>query len=312
MRKRRNGITAVLLLCGSLLFASCSGDGSSIGYDFKDPSAEPIKAVVRTTVPLAYAASAAMSSVTGSVPPNAIVSYSTCTATPSDCVAVVTITDDDSLVPLQLASGTGTMTVYGYWSSPNQAIFTVAFSAGAGSSLFPIHSVSIFPVIRSGSSLKIVYANIDVDVAVRDPGTLSPAERSTAFLKLNRTASNDASANVSMDAWIIDRNSMNTPDVSDDIYSISGGGQYVGIGSGSTSLVQLGAAGITIGPDCLLNPNAGFAALNELATSTSSVVSATALITFPSSCDGTARVAAATGNYLLANGKSIPLNLSNP
>jgi hypothetical protein len=293
--------------------AGCSRDGSNDTHSsFKDPSGEPIKAVVRTTVPLAYAASVAMSSVSGSAPPNAVVSINTCTTIPTDCFAVITITDDDSSVPLQLTIGTGTITVLGYWSSPDQAILTVVFSGGAGSSLFPIHNISLFPVLKSVSSLKIVYANVDINAIVKDPKTLTPEEKNAAFLKLNKTASNDASANVNMDVWIIDRYAGSTPGVSDDTYSISGGGQYIEENSGSASVLQLGMANVVMGPDCLFNPNAGFALLNELESSTSSAVLATALISFHSSCDGNAKVTGATGNYILANGKSIPLNLNNP
>ena len=204
------------------------------------------------------------------------------------------------------------MTVYGYWSSPTQAILTVAFSGGAGSDLFPVQNISLFPVMKSGSSLKIVYASIDIDATAKDPGILTDEEINAVFLKLNLTASSEASANVSMDAWIIDRNDQGTPDVSDDTYRISGGGQYIKTGSGSASVLQLGMADVVMGSDCLLNPNSGFALLNEVATASSNVVLATALISFSSSCDGKAKVAGATGNYLLANGRSIPLNLNTP
>ena len=105
---------------------------------------------------------------------------------------------------------------------------------------------------------------------------------------------------------------MNSPDVSDDTYSISGGGQYIEAGSGSASVLQLGMANVVMGPDCLQNPNSGFALLNELASSSSSMVLANALFSFHPSCDGNARGEGATGNYLLANGQSIPLNLGIP
>jgi hypothetical protein len=312
---RRRAFTAFSCVLFGLLaaVAGCSNGGSNnTHFSFKDPSGEPIRAVARTTVPLAYAASVAMSSVTGSTPPNAVFSYNTCTTIPADCAAVITITDDNFSGPLQLASGTGTITVFGYWSSPTQAIFTVAFSGDAGSGLFPVHNISLIPVLRIGSSLKIVYENIDINAPVKNPGTLTTQEINAVFFKLNTTASNDASSNVNMDAWIIDRNDKNTPDVSDDTYSISGGGQYLEAGVGSGSILQLGMANAVMGSDCMLNPEAGFAVLNELASSTSNLVVATALLSFHSFCDGNAKVAGATGNYLESNGKSIPLNLNNP
>ena len=293
--------------------AGCGGGRSSLpSYRFKNPSGEPIKAVVRTTVPLAYAASVAMSAVTGSTPPNTKVDYTTCTTSPADCVAMITITDDDSVVPLQLTSGTGTITVYGYWASPTQAILTVSFSKDAGSTLFPVHNISLFPVLKNGSSSRIVYANVDINSTVTDPGTLTPEEIDAVFLKLSLTASGEASTNVSMNAWIIDRDDRNTPDVFDDTCSISGGGQYMEESSGSVSVLQLGMGVVVMGSDCLLNPNSGLAVLNEMESSSSNIVLANAVILFHPLCDGKADILAATGNYLLSNLGSIPLNLNNP
>jgi hypothetical protein len=289
--------------------SSCGRDDNIFHYSFRDPGTRPIKAVIRTTVPLAYAASVAMSSVTGSTPPNATIISNTCTTSPNDCAAVITINDDNSTVPLQLTSGS--ITVFGYWSSPTQAILTVTFSGDAGSALFPVHNVSIFPVSKHNNSLLIVYANIDINATVRNPATLTTAERNSAFLKLGTTASNEASANVNMDAWVITADDQSTPDVSDDTYSISGGGQYIDAGSGSASVLQLGMANVVMSA-CALNPNSGYALLNELESSSSSLVLATALFSFHPACDGNAKVAGAAGNYLLANGKSIPLNLNNP
>jgi hypothetical protein len=293
--------------------ASC-GSGSIPHYSFKDPSAEPIKAAIRTTVPLAYAASVAMSSVTGSVPPNAAFLINSCTTTPTDCSAVITINDDNSAWPLQFSSF-GTITVYGYWISPDEAILTVAFGNAAGSSLFPVHDISVFPVLRTATGFTIVYVNVDVDISTGPvyPANLTLAERQTQIALLNTQHSNDASVNVDMDAWVINVDNAGTQTLSDDTYSIYGGGQYIEAGSGAESALQLGMGAVAIGPDCSLNPNAGFAVLNAFENSSSNVVLANAVITFPSTtCDGKAMVLAATGNYLLAIGKSIPLNLTSP
>jgi hypothetical protein len=317
-RRAAMAFSSIIVLGLITAIASCSSGGSSnnLHFSFKDPSGEPIKAVVRTTVPLAYAASVAMSSVvTGSTPTNAAFIYNNCPTNPAGCTAVITITDDDSSVPLQLTSaGTGTITVYGYWSSATQAILTVAFSGDAGSSLFPVHNISLFPVSKNGSSLEIVYASIDINATVNtDPKTWTSVETTAPFEKLKLTASSEASANVNLDAWIIDVDDAGTPgDFSDDKYNISGGGEYIDASSGSGSVLQLGMADVVVGPGCALNPVAGLAVINEVEASSSNVVLATALITFHSACDGNAKVTLATGNYLLANGKSIPLNLDSP
>jgi hypothetical protein len=314
MTKRRAAMAfaSIVVLGLTAAIASCSGS-NPLHFSFKDPSGEPIKAVVRTTVPLAYAASVAMSSVTGSKPTNAAFVYNNCTTTPTDCAAVITIDDDNSAWPLQFSSY-GTITVYGYWISPDQAILTVAFGTGAGSSLFPVHDISVFPVLKTPTGFTIVYVNVDVDISTGpvDPATLTPEERLAKISLLNTQPSNDASANIKMDAWIIDVDNAGTQTFSDDTYRISGGGQYIEAGSGAGSILQLGLVDVSMGAGCALNPVLGLAAINEVGSSSSNVVDATALLSFGPSCDGNSMVMLATGNYLLAIGKSIPLNLTSP
>ncbi|MEJ2689578.1 MAG: hypothetical protein P8130_06425 [Deltaproteobacteria bacterium] len=312
----RPSVTAFVIVVFVVLatVTGCGDDGDSY-FSFRDPDVEPIKAVVRTTVPLAYAASVAMSSVTGYTPPNAAFVYNDCTTTPDSCAAVLRINDDDSSVPMQLSSsGPGTITVYGFWVSADMAILAVAFSDDAGSMFFPVHNISLFPVIKKGGTLIIVYTNIDVNVGtIKDPRSWTTLEINDALTKLNITASSDDPyANVSMDAWVIETNDGNTVDLSDDTYSISGAGQYMAASSGSASLFQLAMASVVIGPDCLLNPNVGFALLNEFKGFSSDVVVATALIFFRPSCDGNALVTVATGNYIESIGDLIPLNLNTP
>ncbi|MGE5893496.1 MAG: hypothetical protein ACM34I_05530, partial [bacterium] len=96
--------------------------------------------------------------------------------------------------------------------------------------------------------------------------------------------------------------------------TINGGGQYVDAGSGSASILQIGMAEVVMAPDqCSRNPVDGVALLNEVDASSSGLpVVAMALLTFGPTCDGTAHVTIATGNYMLSIGKSIPLHLDVP
>lgn len=298
------GLALALVGCGK-------SDESGPNFNFKDPSGEPIKAAVRTALPLAYAASVAFASINGINPPNATVSNN-CSAYP--CTARVTVTDDDSATPLKYAAY-GTITVYGYWTSADQAILAVSFdSMSAGSGLFPVHDVSLFPVSKKGSHLLVVYESVDINTSVgpTDPGTLTQAEIDLALVKLNITTSSEPSQNINMEAWIVDVDDVGTSAFSDDTYTISGGGQYITASAGSASLLQLGMAYVGMGPGCALNPVAGLSVINELETSSSNVVLGTALISSEPACDGTAKVTVATGNYLQSIGKSIPLNLVSP
>jgi hypothetical protein len=303
-----------IAIISMISLSGCNKDDNSVSdikQYFKDPSGEPMKAVVRTTLPLAYAASVAMASVSGTPPHNASAS-NTCSSYP--CTALVTITVDNSTLPLQFVSY-GTIAVAGLWDSANTAILTVSFTnMFAGSSLYPVHYVATFPVARTSTGLlEIVYPNVDIDISTgaTDPANLTPQQKQTQLALLSTTtASTDPSVNVKMDAWIVSVDNAGTT------YRISGGGQYVDVSSGAVSILQLGMADVVMGPGCALNPTSGLALQNEVATSSattsSQVVIATAAFSFGSACTGNAKILGATGNYLLSNGKSIPLNLINP
>ena len=319
-RQERHRLRTVMIISGiafgfMLALGGCSKGDSVSDYksNFKDPSGEPMKAVVRTTLPLAYAASVAMATVNGTPPANASAT-NTCLSYP--CVSVVTIAVDSSTLPLQFVSY-GNIIVTGLWDSSDTAILTVSFTnMVAGSGLYPVHYIAAFPVTRTSSGLlEIVYANVDVDVSTgaADPATLTSQQKQATLGLLTVTPSTDPSVNLKMDAWIINVDDGGTPGVfSDDTYSISGGGQYVDVSSGSVSVLQLGMAKVVMGPECVLNPVSGLAVLNEVSSTSSQTILATAAFSFKSVCNGSVKILGATGNYLLSNGTSIPLNLSNP
>ena len=77
--------------------------------------------------------------------------------------------------------------------------------------------------------------------------------------------------------------------------------------------MQLAMGKTVMKPDCTLNPVEGLALLNEIDASSSKLpIVATAAISFNHTCDGRAKVVLATGNYILSNGQSIPLQLNVP
>ncbi len=298
--------TLPLALLGLALLGGCGVDRF-----FRDPPAEPIRGTLRTTVPLAYAASVAMVSVNGSPPPNAL--STTCSSFP--CAALVTIAVDDRSLPLAFeTSGRGQILVAGLWTSPQTAILTATFvDLAVGGTSLRVRDVSAFPVIRTPTGLLLVYAAIDVNVATGpvDPAGLSPTEIDAAFVKLRIAPSTDPEVNLGMDAWVVQIDDGGTPsDVLDDEVVVSGGGQAVEAGSGSGSILQLGMVGARMTPGCARNPVEGLVAMQETGASTGRLpVLATALISFEQDCTGTARVLLATGNWLLAIGKAIPLDL---
>lgn len=313
-RPQRTLIVLCLVFAISLLLVGCgSGSGDSDDGFFRDPSGEPIKATVRTTVSLAFAASVAMEAVKGTPLPNVLVT-NTCSSYP--CLSVVTIQVDSQTMPFQFASY-GEIVVAGYWKSESKAIITVVFvDMFAGSSLFSVNDVSTIPVSTSPSGLKIVYVSIDINIETGPvyPEDLTPVEIDAAFLKLDITPSDDPEANVGIDAWIVEAEHAGTPDdFSDDSYTILGGGEYIDASPGSNSILQLGMVGMLLEPACTSNPVAGMAVMQEVdVSSTTLPVLGQAVLNFGPECDGTAKVMLATGNYLLSNFQSIPLDLNAP
>ena len=310
-----NHRTRTALLCAALLFLLMPGCGSKDKFDefFQDPDVEPVKATLKTTIPLAYAASVAMASVKGTPPPNARATNS-CSTFP--CAALVTIDVNDQTLPVKLGSA-GHIVVAGLWTSASSAILTVSFvDVFAGSSLFRVRDVSTFPVTSTPTGLNIVYTNIDINVATGPvyPQNLSPEQAQSVRSLADIKYSDEPAVNVGLDAWIVNVDDAGTPgDFSDNIYTIAGGGEYVGTGPGSASVMQLAMGKTVMKPACTLNPVGGAALLNEIDASSSKLpVVATAALSFSPTCDGMAKVLLATGNYLLSNGQSIPLQLNLP
>ncbi len=304
-------VSASIPLLLAMALVSCGEGGKvSLSTYFKDPNGETIKAALKTNIPLAYSASVAMSAVTGSMPANA--STTNVCSFPDPCTAVVTIQDDDSAMPLRLGNF-GTIHVYGYWTSSDEAIMTVVFGSDAGSSLFPVHDINLVPVSRTGRTLRLVYTDIDVNQTFKDPATLQQPEIDNILTKLTITASPDASQNMNMDAWVIETDTAGTAAVSDDTYTLSGAGIYFNASQQAAALHQLAMAQVVMASDCALNPtSSGAAVIQEIDSRSANSMLGQAVFGFHSACDGSAQVLVGNGNYLLSTGKSIPLHLNTP
>ena len=317
-----------ILITLTLILAGCGSGGSSspihlpgLTINEHPPSIEPIKATVRTTVPLAYAASVAMASVNGMAPPNASVS-NTCSSFP--CAALVTIEWADQSLPIYFEPD-GMILVAGLWTSKDVAILTVSFvDRHAGSQIFPITNVSTFPAINSSldpmdTAITIVYASIDINIET-DPVysiDLTDEEIQSEYERLLMEIPIDPTMSLGMDAWIVDVDNAGTVDeFSDDLYIINGAGQYVDLSPNSTSLLQLALAQTVVGPHCDLNPTEGLSVLQEIGVSSEenseNVILGTAMFLFGSECTGEAELSFATGVYLGSNGLSFHLWLSGP
>jgi hypothetical protein len=293
------------------------GGGDEADDFFKSPDSEAIRMTVRTSIPVAYVANAAMAAVNGYTPPDTTAT-NTCSSYP--CTALVTVDNLGSALPFTLADHTVSAVVAGLWSSPRAAILTASFMESAiGTETYQVTKVSTFPVVESiYSGYQIVYADIDVNITEEsgDSIDLTDAQVQSEYDRALVVVSEDPEINLSMDAWVIevhDNDSADNP--FDDVFLINGGGQYLYTTQAGADVVQLGMAGTRVSYDCTTNPTRGLASMNEVNASSGDEpppVIANALIGFDGGCEGTADVIVATGNWLFATGDSIPLNLNSP
>lgn len=311
------GLKIVAVLASAYVVIACGSEDEADEF-FRPPNSEPIRMTVRTSIPVAYVANAAMAAVNGHPLPDTTVT-NTCSSFP--CTALVTLDNLESALPFVLTDHAVSAVVVGLWSSSGAAILTVSFlESHVGTETYQVTKISTFPVVESiWSGYKVVYADIDVNIT-EEPGDsidLTDAQVRAEFDRAQVVVSDDPEINLSMDAWVIEVHNNDSPEnPNDDLFIINGGGQYLYTTQASADVVQLGMAGTSISWDCATNPTQGLTVMSELEISSGDSepppVIANAVIGFGDSCDGRADVIAATGNWLLATGDSIPLNLNAP
>lgn len=298
-----------------LLF-TCSEDDF-----FKAIDPEPIEATVKTAVPLAYATTAVMAAVGGQAPPT-VQALTPCTQFP--CVALFLVSPDAPSLPFKLGIQ-GDILVAGFWASATQAVLSISFvDAPAGSQGFAVSTIATVPVIITGNEIRVVYADIDVDI-VQGPiqsVQLSGEEVQSELDRLDVETPTETTVALGMDAWVITTDTGGTlDDLTDDSYTIAGGAQFIGASSSpagtSGSVLQLALVQTRLtAAGCALNPTEGLAVIQEIGGSSGGlseiVTLAVATILFHPECDGAADVVLATGNYLTSIGQPIGLEIGTP
>lgn len=310
--------TWICILLSLICFLGCGVDK---GDDFfQPPNVEPIRATIKTAVPLAHVAAVSMAAIQGRALNN-VLSADGCSRFP--CAALIYIELFPNDLPFAFDAG-GTAVVAGLWTSPNQAVLTVSFSeVEPGVPGYRVSMVSTFPVITTQtpeSGFKLVFADMDINIA-GDPDDsidLTDPQIQAEYNRLENDVSDDPEINLSMDAWVVELADAGTPDVFiDDRYTISGGGQFLDVTAdhGATSDVdihQLGMVRARISHACSHNPTDGMAFIQDVSTSSSLPILATALLEFRNTCNASVYVELATGNYIIYTGSSVGLDLNDP
>ena len=311
-------LTATVMLC------SCSSDGDDFLDDlFRSPNTEPIRASIKTAVPLAHAAAVSMAAVQGDIGDEVLVSNICDDEGDYPCASLITFPMEPENIPFAFNEGSHAV-VAGFWSSPDQAILTVSFiETIAGVPSFEVSDVATFPVKRvefPHPGYMVVYANADINiVSDPDPDDLTDEQKEAEFRRLELSADDDPDINIALDAWIIEVDSGDALDqFSDDSYTISGGGQYINVtsngGNTASGVYQLGLAGIRVDSSCSLNPLGGIGLIQELGAATGDAIplAATALLYFEGGCNGRIHVSLATGNFIASIGSTLEFDLNQP
>lgn len=291
------------------LLAACGGSKEEVREVFDSfdvpPDTEPLVAVVKSAVPLAHVVTAATAEMFGE-DIEFVVANATCTEFPCAVAADVTISDD-SIV--RSYTSVNSAHVAALWQSQNQGIMVVLLSDGTfGSQNYQVRSFHSFPVSREGSNLRIVFADIDIDIdgEADDPAALGADEIAGELGRLDTPMPTDYEVALAMDAWVVEVSTQGTSnDLSDDHFFISGGGQYVAVDGSGVDVYQLGLVGVEMDAACTRNPVDGLAVIQ--AVDTRERVFGQAVLEFGAACDGRARVIIANGNYIGTIGDYIDL-----
>jgi hypothetical protein len=282
----------------------------------REPEVSAVSKVLKTTIPVVYAANVAMAAVNGDTLPQ-VVFRQGFTSFPGNGILYITISPT---YPLPIGSdNSGGILVVGMWSSKNNAILTVLFSdLNISQGTFQLNSINTFPVQRDGDSLLAVYADQDVN-SVKDTFlvfSLSTGQIQTEYIRLLAEKPTDSAIVVEQNAWIIDVDTKGTPtNLNDDVYSLFGAGQYVEASVVNASVVQLVMMQTLFTPAIPRNPYDGRGILRDIDVSTGNTGHlpelGTAVLTFHRTNDGKVDVLVATGVYIGSTGKSLPLHLDS-
>jgi hypothetical protein len=256
---------------------------SAVGCMKPDPAdiVRPLETTLGAGVPAAYFAAASMSALDGR---------------PSPCASVVTPTGSSGAVRVDVSLGpgcppmlgpgeSGTAVVTGIWT-PQLATFVMDFTglSYGGHQLLVVGLASMTVAPVDATHLVIAYGEEDIVVG----------------------SGNTGGAGVKQVAWVVDVDTADTDDPSDDSIAISGGDQMVLAAGGpmpEANVTQVAVANAVFRPGCRRNPSSGLAAVQRASTRGGGWV----LFKFHDACDGTAGVAAALAPYELLITDSLPL-----
>jgi hypothetical protein len=274
---------------------------------FHDPETKIIGQNIQASYAIAYSANIALTEMTGYHVPNVTFTRSN-PGYPCTSLSVVNANNGDPFLNDKI----GKITIAGLWADADDAVFTILFTDfNFTDSKFSLLGINTFPLIRQNGKTIVAYGAMDIDL---NPGPdamltldLSNQEIESEYSRMNEERPNDLYVAVEENGYFIDINDNNSmDDISDDTYSITGGGQVIEITNTTAGIYQQAMIGVEISSFCLENPTKGYALLKKMRTRDNKLPElGTVIFEFNESCSGLAKITLATGIYIGSNDKSV-------
>ncbi len=277
---------------------------------FRDPPVSPVVKIVKVSSIIGYCSTVAWAHFKGHNIPDVI----TADNGNSTIFYINTATNypyayntDDYDEVIAVASKISDNTMF-------MTLFFIETNIGVGR--FKLINVRTIPVLYHGDKLKAVYASQDINFGndTLMEISLTDGEIQAELLKLNLPNPTSEQIAIDQNAWIIDVDfNQSLGDLDDDVYTISGGEQEVEVYFDDelqeATILQMAMIGVEINSDCLRNPVAGIAFLQnvEVTDDAEETVIGQAFYDFYSTCDGKMDVVVGTGNFVRSTGDRIEL-----
>ena len=300
----------VLILGLALLFSSCQKEKEY----FKDPETDPVVHTVKASSVIGYCSSLAIAVMSGESFPGV---YATKSCSNFPCAALI-LADLSSEINIPFTEDQdGQIIIAGLWTAANEAILTLFFyDIDISTPGFTLRNVRTFPVAEQNGEVIAVFAGMDINLGSNPilPVELDLSEGEINFEldRLDMDSPDDISVAVEQHAYIIGIEQNGTPgNLADDSFTITGGGQLIEVVDNRGGIIQQALLNVLVENDCHANPKSGYALIKNTSAGGNSLPElGTAIFDFHSQCDGMADISIATGVYIKANGKSIPLNFN--
>lgn len=280
---------------------------------FRPPDTEVIASTILTNLVTGYTANVALSCISG----NLISHVTTFRSNEGFPCTSLMVMDMDQMSEAPFPSGTvSDVSVAALWADENTGILSIVLSDyNAGTTVFSLIGITTVPVIRHDGNVAVALADMDINF---DPDqqsileiNLNEMEISSEYDRLEAFRPSDIYIAVEQKAYFIDVTDGSTPtDLTDDSYSITGGGQLVEATNTTAEVFQQAMINVLVSPLCNRNPLTGLALIQATGAEARKFPElGSALLQFHDACDGMADVLIATGMYLPSNGSAVEFNL---